>query len=460
MAYEMNADGERRLERYLDQIGERLGDERRRASFATYAMGLLSESERKSMEPLAARVSGVSEHASAAHQKLHHFIANTSWSDHEVRLAAARYAITAMEERDPVMAWVIDDTGFLKQGMHSVGVQRQYTGSAGKTANCQVGVSLSVTTRTEHLPIDFALFLPESWMEDPERRLKAKIPEETIFKTKHDLALDMIEQAVRDEIPGEIVLADAFYGHSRPFRETVHLLGLDYGMAIYASDKMWTLDRRGHRNGDPRTAKEIALELGPKAFRRCTWREGTSRTLSSRFALLRVMVPCEPGIDPTAEWLLIEWPMAEEEPTGYFLTTLPRKMSKKEIVCLIKERYRTEQIYQELKGELGLDHFEGRSFPGWHHHVSVVLCAYAFLVAERSRAFPPRPEGKVIPVRSDARPERHFPDSIATVRMTIARVLLKWLPRCPLCHRCQQPPAPDPAGNDGIVSDPAPKEVP
>jgi SRSO17 transposase len=394
MTDEMSADAVGRLERYLDQIGGRLGNEHRRASFATYAMGLLSESERKSMEPIAARSSGTPEHAGAAHQRLHHFIANTSWSDHEVRLAAARYAIAAMEEHGPVVAWVIDDTGFLKQGKHSVGVQRQYTGSAGKTANCQIGVSLTVTTRTQHLPIDFALFLPESWTEDPERRRKAKIPEETTFKTKHDLALEMIEQAARDKIPGTIVLADSFYGHSRPFRESVSLLGFDYGMAVYASDKMWALDRRGHHQGAPRTAKEIALDLGSKAFRRCVWRQGTSRKLSSRFALRRVKVPCEPGFDPTAEWLLIEWPMGEDNPTGYILTTLPRKMSKKEIVRLVKERYRTEQVYEELKGELGLDHFEGRSFPGWHHHVSVVLCAYAFLVAERSRAFPPSARGQ------------------------------------------------------------------
>jgi SRSO17 transposase len=394
MAYELGVDGERRLERYFDRIGEILGNSGRRASFAIYAMGLLSESERKSIEPLAARASATPAHASAAHQKLHHFIANTTWSDHEVRLAAARYAIAAMEERDPMVAWVIDDTGFLKQGKHSVAVQRQYTGSAGKTANCQVAVSLSVTTRTEHLPIDFALFLPESWTEDPERRRKAKVPEEATFKTKHELALEMIEQAARDKIPGTIVLADSFYGHSRPFRETVHLLGFDYGMAIYSNDTMWVLDRREHRRGAPRTAKEIALDLGEKRFRRCTWREGTNRKLFSRFALLRVKVPVEEGLTAHAEWLLIEWPYGEKEPTNFFLTTLPKRMSKKQIVRLIKERYRTEQAYEELKGELGLDHFEGRSFPGWHHHVSVVLCAYAFLVAERSRAFPPSTRGQ------------------------------------------------------------------
>src|ERR1700722_6397422 len=394
MAYQMDADGERRLEGYLDGIGELLGSSHRRESFAMYAMGLLSESERKSMEPIAARATGDPEHAGAGHQRIHHFISNTSWDDHEVRLAAARYAIAALEEREPVVAWIIDDTGFLKQGKHSVGVQRQYTGSAGKTANCQVAVSLSVATRTQHLPIDFALFLPESWTEDVERREKARIPEDTVFKTKHDIALGMIEQAALDKIPGRIVLADSFYGHSRPFREAVSLLGFDYGMAIYATDKMWTLDRRGHRQGEPRTAKEIALALGPKAFRRCIWREGTRRQLASRFALCRVKVPCEPGLEPIEEWLLMEWPIGAEEPTAFFLTTLPRRMSKKQIVCLIKERYRTEQAYEELKGELGLDHFEGRSFPGWHHHVSAVLCAYAFLVAERSRAFPPSTRGQ------------------------------------------------------------------
>jgi SRSO17 transposase len=394
MTYEMDADGVRRLEAYFDTIGEVLGSDHRRESFAMYAMGLLSEAERKSMEPIAARATGDPEHAGAGHQRIHHFISNTRWSDQEVRLGAARYVIEEWTKRETVDAWVIDDTGFLKQGKSSVGVQRQYTGSAGKTANCQVAVSLSITTRTQHLPIDFALFLPESWTNDAERRRKARVPEEVLFKTKHDSALEMIEQAVRDEIPGRIILADSFYGHSRPFREAVSLLGFDYGMAIYASDKMWTLDRQGRRHGEPRTAKEIALALGGKAFRRLTWREGTSRSgLSSRFAFVRVKVPCEVGVDPIAEWLVIEWPPGDEAPTGYFLTTLSPKMSKKEIVRLIKERYRTEKAYEELKGELGLDHFEGRSFPGWHHHVSAVLCAYAFVVAERARAFPPSAPG-------------------------------------------------------------------
>jgi SRSO17 transposase len=403
MAYELDVDGERRLEQYFDRVGEQLGGGHQRASFAMYAMGLLSEAERKSIEPIAARAAADPVHAHALHQRLQHFIANTSWSDHEVRLLAARYAIAALKKHEGVVAWVIDDTGFLKQGKCSVGVQRQYTGSAGKTANCQVGVSLCLTTPTQHLPIDFALFLPESWIDDAERRRRAKIPEPTTFQTKHELALGMIEQAALDKLPGTIVLADSFYGHSRPFRDAVHLLGFDYGLAVYASDTMWVVGPDGDRCGELRTAKTIAKDLGLEAFRRCTWRQGTQQELSSRFALRRVKVPCEKGLEPRDEWLLMEWPEGEPEPKNFFLTTLPRRMSKKQIVRLIKERYRTEQAYEELKGELGLDHFEGRSFPGWHHHVSVVLCAYAFLVAERARAFPPSErQSRADPIRRAA----------------------------------------------------------
>lgn len=389
MAHGLDTESAQRLTQFLDQLGGLVGGRPARASFAMYAMGLLSESERKSIEPMAARSCGGAKHAGAEHQRLHHFIADTKWDDHEVRLAAARYAIAAMAERgERPKVWIIDDTGFLKQGKHSVGVQRQYTGSAGKTANCQVAVSLSIATQTQHLPMDFALFLPESWTEDPERRQKAKIPAERTFKTKHELALAMIEQAARDEIPGEILLADSFYGHSQSFRDAVHLMGFDYGMAVYASDRMQLVKSDGSV-GEPSTAKEIALALGSKRFQRCTWREGTRHKLSSRFAVCRVKVPAEDSHLPRSEWLLIEWPHGEQAPTGFILTTLPKKMSKKHIVRIVKERYRTEQMYEEMKGELGLDHFEGRSFPGWNHHVSVALCAYAFLVAERSRAFPP-----------------------------------------------------------------------
>jgi SRSO17 transposase len=249
-------------------------------------------------------------------------------------------------------------------------------------------VSLSVATSTQHLPIDFELFLPESWAGDAERRKKAKVPEELTFKTKHDLALAMIERAARDGIPGDILLADSFYGHARPFREAVRLMGFDYGVAIYASDRMHMLDAQGGRSA-LQSAKDIALGLGSEAFRTYQWREGTNGWLRSRFAFRRVQVADEAGLASPPEWLMIEWPEHASEPTKFLLTTLRKRMPKKAIVRLVMERYRTEQVYEEMKGELGLDHFEGRSYRGWHHHVSVALCCYAFVVAERARHFPP-----------------------------------------------------------------------
>jgi SRSO17 transposase len=291
-----------------------------------------------------------------------------------------------------VTTWVIDDTGFLKQGRCSVGVQRQYTGSAGKVTNCQVAVSLSIATRTEHLPIDFALYLPTDWMEDASRRKVAKVPEEMRFQTKIELALGMIEQAVRDGIPGEIVLADSAYGESHVFRETVRSLGLDYAVGVHAPTKVWCLDARDRRRGEAIGVQALGVDLGPKAFRRITWREGTGGRLSSRFCFRRVKVAHDDGLDPASHepmWLCLEWPDGEDKPTKFLLTTLPRRMSKKQIVRLAKERWRTERVYEEMKGELGLDHFEGRSYAGWNHHVSVVICCFAFVVAERVQHFPP-----------------------------------------------------------------------
>src|SRR5579859_542517 len=217
MGHPFNSDCAKRLKAFMDTVGEALGSDERRAAFAMYAHGLMSESPRKSIEPIAARGSGDPTHASAAHQCLHHFVANSPWDDREVRLAVARYAIGEMEKRDPVTVWIVDDTGFLKQGRHSVGVQRQYTGSAGKVANCQVGVSLCVANGSMQLPLDFELFLPQSWTDDTERRRKAKIPDEITFKSKIDLALEMIERASGADVPGSILLADALYGHSQPF---------------------------------------------------------------------------------------------------------------------------------------------------------------------------------------------------------------------------------------------------
>lgn len=393
MAFAMDAAAMVRLQSFFeDTIGRHLRRPEQRASFAGYAFGLLGEGERKSVEPLAARLCGSPERCRAVHEQLLHFVSKSPWSDNEVRCSSARYVVQAMQERERPTTLIIDDTGFLKQGSHSVGVQRQYTGSAGKVTNCQIGVSLCLATRTAHVPIDFELYLPESWTNDPERREKSRIPESIEFKTKPELALGMIERALANGLPGEILLADSGFGDSCAFRNRVRELGLDYGVGIHGPTMVWRLDAAGRRQGDATAAEQLAIALGRGAFRRITWREGTSKKLASRFCFRRVKVAHNDGTeakDREAVWLVMEWPEGEPSPTKFHLTTLPRRMSKKEIVRTLKERWRTEMAYQELKGELGLDHFEGRSFPGWHHHVSVVLCCYAFLIAERVRHFPP-----------------------------------------------------------------------
>jgi len=213
-----------------------------------------------------------------------------------------------------------------------------------------------------------------------------------VFQTKVELALGMIERAVVDGVPGDILLADSGYGESHLFRETVRLHGLDYAVGVHAPTKVWALDARERRRGEAIGVQALGEQLGAGAFRRVTWREGTGGKLSSRFCFRRVKVACEDVLAPADRepvWLMMEWPEGEKKPTKFTLTTLPRRMSKKQIVRLVKERWRTERVYEELKGELGLYHFEGRSFVGWHHHVSVVLCCFAFVIAERVQHFPP-----------------------------------------------------------------------
>jgi SRSO17 transposase len=394
--YEFDTDARGRLTGYFAEIGRALNNKTRRASFATYALGLLGGADRKSAEPIAATATADPAECEPAHHRLLRFLRDSPWDDRPVRRIAARYAIDAIAREEPIRTWIFDDTGFLKQGTHSVGVQRQYTGSAGKITNCQVAVSLSVATRSAHVPIDFELYLPVSWTEDAERRSEAKIPESVVFRTKHEIALDMMDRAIEDEVPGDIVLADSGYGDSHHFRETIRFLGFDYALGIHATTTMWRLDSRERRRGQAASAKDIVHEMGPSAFRRVTWRDGTAEgkrgKLSSRFAFCRVKVANDDGIDPGKHepiWLIAEWPEGERQATKFALTTLKRTMSKKEIVRTFKERYRTEVVYEEMKGELGLDHFEGRSFHGWNHHVTVALCCYAFVIGERMQHFPP-----------------------------------------------------------------------
>jgi SRSO17 transposase len=374
-----------RLDTYFERIGARLGNDAQRASFATYALGLLSDAERKSVEPLVARANATPAGMDAAHQRMLHFVAEASWDDHAVRLEAARLALEALLPREGVEAWVVDDTGFLKQGTHSVGVQRQYTGTAGKVTNCQLGVSLVLATRTEHLPVDFELYLPESWANEPKRRAEARIPDEVVFKTKPELALQMIQRAVAADLPRGVVLGDVAYGASAEFRLGLRDLGLDYAVAVNPETKVKLIGADGKARGNKRSLKGIAAMLHKRgAFKRCTWREGTKKELWANFATHKVQVsPSE------AVLLLIEWRDRETEPANYFFVSMPPLPSLKQLVRLVMQRWRIERTYEDLKGELGLDHYEGRRWRGWHHHVSVALCCFAFVVAERARRFPP-----------------------------------------------------------------------
>jgi SRSO17 transposase len=397
MQEELTPDAERRLVAYIDQIGNVLGDARRRASFVTYALGLLTEGERKSVEPIAARACADPGEVDAVHQRLLHFLSNSEWSDDAVRLAAARYALAAITAHDPIETWIVDDTGFLKQGKHSVGVQRQYTGSAGKITNCQIAVSLSIGTKHVHAPVDFDLYLPRSWLDDPARRREARIPDTVRFRTKIEIAKEMIKRALDADVPRGVVLADSAYGDSVNFRAFLRQRGLHFALAVSRSIKVW---RAGSSKGRRRASfwvGEIAERRATKSFERIAWREGTKGELSSRFAFERV-VPCRsagrnsPSREPV--WLVMEWENGEERPTKYFFVSLPETVTRQELVRVIKQRWATERIYEDLKGELGLDHFEGRRFRGWHHHVSTVLCCAAFVTAERCRAFSPSIENE------------------------------------------------------------------
>jgi SRSO17 transposase len=397
MAIELNVLAAKRLDAYLELIGSRhLRDRRKRASFGIYTYGLLSESERKSVEPIAALACGNPEDTKRMHDKLLHFVGRSQWDDRAVRQEATRYAVQALSKQEQITTWIVDDTGFLKQGTHSVGVQRQYTGSAGKVTNCQVGVSLAIATETEQLPIDFELYLPDRWANDPARRAEARIPDDVQFATKIELALGMIDRAAAAKVPGNIILADSFYGESSEFRETVRLLGFDIAVGIRSGTKVRRIGRTG-RLGVPMSVAKVAGDVPRRKRRKAAWREGTKGTLWSRFHVCRVKTVHDDGTpieDRDPLWLVIEWPPEGEGRVKFYLTTLPQRMSHKAIVRIIKERWRTERMYEDLKGELGLDHFEGRSFPGWHHHVSVALCCYAFIVAEKVRSFPPSAGGK------------------------------------------------------------------
>jgi SRSO17 transposase len=325
-----------------------------------------------------------------------------------------------------VVAWIVDDTGFPKKGKHSVGVTRQYCGQVGKQENCRVAVSLSVATWSSSLPISYRLYLPKEWAEDSERRKKAEVPEEIQFQTKPEIAMEQIRAAVAAKVARGIVLADAAYGINTEFRDGLSGLGLQYVVGVQGSMTVWEPGKkplpakpRGRMGRPPRllqrtadhrpvSVKQLAMVLPSNAFQKITWREGVDRKLQSRFAAVRVRPAhrdywkAEPHAE---EWLLIEWPQGETEPTKYWISTLPANTALKALVKMGKQRWIIERDYQELKQELGLGHFEGRNWRGFHHHATLCIAAYGFLVAERNRFSPSARTGHLGFVASRSAPD-------------------------------------------------------
>lgn len=396
-------DSESRFSAYVEALGAALGHADRIAPVRQYCAGLLLPGDRKSIEPIAARVEPG--RVQATHQSLHHLIAKADWSDAAVLAVVRARVLPAIQQRAPIQAWIIDDTGFPKKGTHSVGVARQYCGQLGKQDNCQVAVSLSVGNEHASLPVAWRLYLPQPWAEDAARRSKAGVPEALPFATKPQIALEQIGAAQADGIPPGVVLADAGYGVDTGFRDGITALGLTYVVGIQSSASLWPpgqaplpVKPRGGR-GRPSTrvrrsaehkpvsVKELAAALPGTAWRRVTWREGTNTPLASRFAAVRVRPAHRDykAATPRAEeWCLIEWPVGAAEPSKFWLSTLPATTNRTKLVRHAMLRWRIERDYQELKQEIGLGHYEGRGWRGFHHHASLCIAAYGFLVAERA----------------------------------------------------------------------------
>jgi len=380
-----------RLEQFLAGLLEPQGRRERRHWSSVYVRGLLLDGERKSIEPLAARL------PEGNVQAMQQLIGQSPWPWTPIWQRLAQ-RMTAELMPDPV--WVIDDTGFPKQGHHSVGVARQYSGTLGKTANCQVAVSLHQTGTEESVILGWRLYLPESWTEDPPRRAEAGIPAEVKFLTKWQLALELIDEARGWGLRCGVVLGDAGYGESTEFRQGLETRQLPYALGIPCTLRVWLkpprlrpAPGRGRRStvyhyGEQRPGAVREVATRARGWKQVRWREGKKGWLESRFHACRVQPAhgFNDGDPPHPEvWLLLEWPRGEPEPTKYFLCDLPKNYPLRRLVRTVKSRWKIEQDYQQLKEELGLDHYEGRNWTGWHHHVTLVMLAHAFLTLEMWR---------------------------------------------------------------------------
>jgi len=436
---------QKRFAAYLDNLAPAAGHADRIQPLKSYCTGLLLPGERKSVEPMAARLAPGN--VRRLHQSLHHLVADSPWSDQALLSRVRSRVLPAMERHGPVAAWIVNDTAFPKKGRHSVGVARQYGGPLGKQENCRVAVSLSVATWNSSLPIAYGLYLPATWAQDKKRRRKAGVPEEVGFQTKPQIALDQIRRAREQEVEPGVVLADAAYGKDSAFRAGLSELALRYVVGVQSSTTVWEpgaaplpakpwkgqgrpprLLRRDPRH-QPISLEQLARALPAAAWKTIVWRQGSQRRLRSRFAAVRVRPAHRDYGQAEAhaeEWLLIEWPPRESAASHYWLSTLPPETPLKALVKMAKHRWIIERDYEEFKQELGLGHYEGRGWRGFHHHATLCIAAYGFLIAERNCFSPSARVGQLAlpaPRRSPpasgraarrVRPERHNPHSIAT----------------------------------------------
>jgi len=389
-----------RLDRFLKDLLDTLGRSERRHWAAFYVLGLLTTIERKTAAGIA------SQFPDGNVQAVQQMLQGSPWDHMPVHQALTRMAIAEMK---PVEVCIIDDTGFPKKGKLSVGVARQYSGVHGKVENCQIAVSFHYATEHASFPMGWRLYLPECWIADQERRRKAGIPEEVTFQRKWELALDLIDSNLNANIPMGVIVADASYGNITEFREGLETRLLKYAVGIEGKTAFWRqetlrqavpckkpkgrISYRYPTDAQPESAREIAESLPDSAWEEITYRKGTKGLLKASFAMLRVQPahgfrlqqPEQPMV-----WLLIQRTPDKDSPYDYYLSNLDETATPFYLARTIGLRWRIEMDYQTLKGQTGLDHFEGRSWRGWHHHVALSTTAFVFLLLERLRGdFPP-----------------------------------------------------------------------
>jgi SRSO17 transposase len=385
-----------RLAAYVADVASGLVRSEQRANALLYARGLIEAGARKSLEPIVARLGG----GKVEYEGLQHFLADSPWDPAVVDRAVAERVCGVIEPA----AWVLDDTGIVKDGKRSPGVKRQYSGTLGKVGNCQIVVSLHAVGAKGTVPLGFRLYLPEDWCEDGERRRAAKVPDDVEFQTKPAIGGELVARAAGWKIRRAPVLGDQAYGNDAKLRTRLHGEGIDYLLsvgpecAVFAPDTIFTVPPRkpGSRGPAPSALRteakpsSIAALVGgldQSAWQTVGFRDSDGRRLTSRFALVRVIAAhpvCRDRQEPREEWLIVEWPEGHESPSDYWISNLPADTEPERLARLARLRWMIELDYKQLKGELGLDHYEGRSYLGFHHHCTLVTAAHGFLTLERA----------------------------------------------------------------------------